>query len=180
MPEITAPATVLVPKQREPGVIQRELIDAMVDLHPGGLTWRRTFSGTPDQIPHARYFARYLLADSPCQDNAEQIVAEFAANAIQHTSSGRSHGTFIVEIARTTTTIVIAVYDCGWGGIPRFGVSCRTSAECGRGLALVAAIADQVGYEGNDEVGHKVWAQIFASRPMETAAEGVAVDELIA
>ncbi|MFG1706716.1 ATP-binding protein [Nonomuraea sp. M3C6] len=160
MPETTALATVFVPKQRESGAVQRELIDAMVDLHPGGLTWRRTFPGTLDQIPHVRHFTCYLLADSPCQDDAEQIVAELAANALQHTSSGRPHGTFIVEITRTTTTITIAVYDCGWGSIPRFGERCCSDAERGRGLAMVAAIADQVGYEGNDELGHRVWAKI--------------------
>ncbi|MEU7742652.1 ATP-binding protein [Nonomuraea sp. NPDC049158] len=160
MPEITVPAIVFVPKQRELGTVQAELIDAMVDLHPGGLTWRRTFPGTLDQVPHVRNFTSYLLADSACRDDAEQIVAELAANAIQHTGSGHLHGTFIVEIARTTTTITIAVYDCGWGGVPRFGAHCRVNAECGRGLALVSTIADQVGYEGNDEVGHKVWAKI--------------------
>ncbi|MFI7703260.1 ATP-binding protein [Nonomuraea sp. NPDC049480] len=160
MPETTV---VFVPKQREreqPTTVQRELIDAMIDLHPGGLTWRRTFPGAPDQIPHARHFTRYLLVDSPCQDDAELIVAELATNAVLHTGSGRSNGTFIVEISRTTTTITVAVYDCGWGGIPRFDLPCRTSAKRGRGLAIVAAVADQIGYEGNDEVGHKIWARI--------------------
>ncbi|MEV6029569.1 ATP-binding protein [Nonomuraea sp. NPDC052116] len=160
MPETTAAATVFVPKQREPGAVQRALVDAMIDLTPGGLTWRRTFLGTPDHIPHARHFTRYLLTDSSCQDDAEQVVAELAANAIQHAASGLPHGTLIVEIARSTDVITIAVYDCGWGGVPRLGPLCRTYAECGRGLALVAAIADEVGYEGNDEVGHKVWAKI--------------------
>ncbi|WP_345577548.1 hypothetical protein [Nonomuraea rosea] len=60
----------------------------MIDLHPGGLVWRRTFAGSTDQIPRVRHFARCLLADSPCQDDAESIVAELAANALQHTASG--------------------------------------------------------------------------------------------
>ncbi|MFC4009906.1 ATP-binding protein [Nonomuraea purpurea] len=69
-------------------------------------------------MPAARHFIRYLLADSPCQDDAEHIVAELAANAVQHTSSGSLGGTFIVEITRTTATITVTVYDCGWGGVP--------------------------------------------------------------
>ncbi|MBT2230447.1 ATP-binding protein [Nonomuraea sp. NEAU-A123] len=168
---VDVPAHLLIPRQREqdPSAgpsrpVLREHIDAMIDLHPGGLIWRRTFPGTPDRIPHARHFTRYLLADAPCQDDAEQIVAELAANALRHTSSGRSDGTFIVEITRTTATTTVAVYDCGWGGRPRFGADFRTDAECGRGLALVAALADEVGCEGDEEVGHKVWATIH-TRP---------------
>jgi anti-sigma regulatory factor (Ser/Thr protein kinase) len=171
VPDITetvdVPAHLLIPRQREQdagfgpsGPVLREHINAMIDLNPGGLIWRRTFAGTLDRIPHARHFTRYLLADAPCQEDAEQIVAELAANALQHTSSGRPDGTFIVEITRTTATITVAVYDCGWGGRPRFGAACRSDAECGRGLALVAAIADQVGCEGDEEMGHKVWAKI--------------------
>jgi serine/threonine-protein kinase RsbW len=171
MAETTAPAVAFIPQQREREqpppplrAVQHELIDAMIDLNPGGMTWRRTFPGTPDQIPCARHFARYLLADSPCQDDAEQIVAELAANALQHTSSGRPHGTFIVEISRTTTTVTVAVYDCGWGGVLRFDGPCRMNAERGRGLVIVAAIADEVGYEGGDDLGHRVWARICTRR----------------
>jgi len=158
-------AALIIPRQREqtqPCPVKPELVDAMIDLYPGGLVWRRTFPGSHDQIPLARHFARFLLADSARQDDAEQIVAELAANAVQHSSSGRSQGTFIVEFARTTSTITIAVYDCGWGGTPRFGRQCRTNAERGRGLAVVAALADQIGYDGDDAIGHRVWAKIHS------------------
>ncbi len=162
-----ADVPLLIPRQRDQdpsadpsGPVLREHIDAMIDLHPGGMTWRRTYPGALHQIPHARHFARYLLADAPCQEDAEQIVAELSANAVHHTASGRSRGTFIVEIVRTTAAITLAVYDCGWGGVPRFGTRCWTTSERGRGLAIVAALADQVGCEGDEEVGHRVWARI--------------------
>ncbi|MET8001070.1 ATP-binding protein [Nonomuraea glycinis] len=157
----------LVPRQRAQSPIRPEHVDAMIALYPGGLRWRRTFPGTPDQIPHARYFARYLLADSPHRDDAELIVAELATNALQHSSSGGPHGTFVVEITRTIATITLAVYDCGWGPIPRFARRCRTNAERGRGLAIVAAIADQTGHEGNDTTGHKVWARIHTQTTLK-------------
>jgi len=171
VPDITesaaVPARLRIPRQRgqatspDPsGTVLREHIDAMIDLHPGGLTWRRAFPGTLDQIPHTRRFARYLLADSDHRHDAELIAGELAANAVRHTASGQPHGTFIVEIARTTTTITIAVYDCGWGGVPRFGRLFGIDAEYGRGLAIVAALADEVGYEGDEEVGHRVWARM--------------------
>ncbi|WP_327109289.1 ATP-binding protein [Nonomuraea glycinis] len=142
------------------GPVLREHIDAMIDLHPGGLTWRRTFPGTLDQVPRARHFTRYLLADSDHRHDAELIAGELAANAVRHTASGRPKGTFIVELTRTTATTTIAVYDCGWGGVPRFGRLFGIDAECGRGLAIVAALADQFGYEGNEEIGHQVWARM--------------------
>ncbi|MFC5829319.1 ATP-binding protein [Nonomuraea insulae] len=159
MPDIT-----LIPRQRDrsPTLVSREHVDAMIDLYPGGLTWRRTFRGTLDQIPHARHFVRYLLADSLCHEDAEQVVAELAANAVQHTASNDPGGTFIIEITRTAAEVTIAVYDCGWTGVPLFGRRCRTDVEHGRGLAIVAALAEEVGYEGGDETGHRVWATIRA------------------
>ncbi|GGP15418.1 ATP-binding protein [Nonomuraea glycinis] len=164
-------AALIIPRQHEqdqPCHVKRELVDAMIDLHPGGLVWRRTFPGAFAQIPTARHFTRFLLLDSPCRDDAEQIIAELSANAVQHTSSGRPEGTFIVEIVRTTATITLSVYDCGWGGVPRFGAPCRTIAEHGRGLAIVAALAHQVGYEGDDAIGHRVWAKIHTRRQFES------------
>ncbi|MGN9782532.1 ATP-binding protein [Nonomuraea sp. ZG12] len=171
MPDITEPAAVRarphIPLQREQdpstgpsGSVLREHIDAMIDLHPGGLTWRRTFPGTLDQIPYARHFTRYLLAESDHRHDAELITGELAANAVRHTTSGRSNGTFIVEISRTTATTTIGVYDYGRGGVPRFGRLFGIDAEHGRGLAIVAALADQFGYEGDEEIGHRVWARM--------------------
>ncbi|MET8006505.1 ATP-binding protein [Nonomuraea glycinis] len=166
-----ADVPLLIPRQRDQdpsadpsGPLLREHIDAMIDLHPGGLSWRRVYPGSLHQVPHARHFTRYLLADARCRDDAEQIVAELAANAVHHTASGRAHGTFIVEIVRTTATVTLAVYDCGWGGVPRFDGPSPTGAEHGRGLAIVAALADQAGYEGDDAIGHRVWAKIHTAR----------------
>ncbi|MFF5204557.1 ATP-binding protein [Streptosporangium sp. NPDC000396] len=141
------------------------LVEAMVGLRPGGMTYRRTFPGRPDQLPRVRRFIRFLLEDSPCRNDAEQIVAELAANAIAHTSSGQSHGTFIVELTRKTTAIRVTVYDCGWGGTPRFNRrgDADPLAEHGRGLAVVAALAVRVGCRGTQAVGHAVWAELSPS-----------------
>jgi hypothetical protein len=102
-------ATLIIPRQREqdqPCHVKRELVEAMIDLHPGGMVWRRTFPGTFDQIPAARHFTRFLLLDSPCRDDAEQIVAELAdqagyegGDAIGHRVWAQIHSPFS---ARTT------------------------------------------------------------------------------
>ncbi|GAA2880124.1 ATP-binding protein [Streptosporangium fragile] len=144
-----------------------ELIDAMVRLRPGGMTWRRTFPGRPDQVPEARRFVRFLLADSPVRDDAEQVAAELAANAVRHTASGQARGTFIVEVLRRATATRVTVYDCGWGPTPSFTRRDRPDAlgEDGRGLPLVAALASQVGYRGSQALGHAVWALFAAGEP---------------
>ncbi|MGW4802426.1 ATP-binding protein [Nonomuraea sp. NPDC004297] len=156
----------LVPRQRNSRTvlaIPSTLVDAMINLHPGGLVWRRVYPGTLDQIPNARHFAGLLLADSPCREDAELIITELAANAVLHTSSSRRNGTFIVELTRTSREIGLAVYDCGWGCRPLSRRLCKPDAEHGRGLIVVEALADAMGYEGNDETGHKVWAVLFTS-----------------
>ncbi|MEU4403219.1 ATP-binding protein [Streptosporangium sp. NPDC023963] len=138
------------------------LIEAMVGLRSGGMTYRRVFPGRMDQVPVARRFIRFLLEDSPCRNDAEQIVTELAANAVAHTSSGSPQGTFIVELTRRTTVIRITVYDCGWGATPRFS-SRRDAdplAEGGRGLAVVAALASRAGFRGTQTKGHAVWAEL--------------------
>ncbi|MBG0817429.1 ATP-binding protein [Planomonospora sp. ID82291] len=137
-----------------------ELIDAMIGLFPGGLTWRRTFPGRPEQAAQARSFVGFLLADSPRRADAEQIVAELAANAVRHTDSGRPHGTFVVELGRTTAVITITVRDCGGGGVPAFGRRPDAAGESGRGLLLVAALADRAGCRGGRDTGHAVWAEL--------------------
>ncbi|MGJ6961407.1 hypothetical protein ACSDR0_05805 [Streptosporangium sp. G11] len=73
-----------------------ELIDAMVRLRPGGMTWRRTFPGRPSQVPEARRFVRFLLTDSPFGQDAEQVVAELAANAVRTppAGSGTAHSSW--------------------------------------------------------------------------------------
>ncbi|WP_326828421.1 ATP-binding protein [Streptosporangium sp. NBC_01810] len=139
------------------------LIEEMVGLRPGGMTYRRVFPGRPDRIPAVRRFIRFLLEDSTCRDDAEQIVAELVANAVAHTSSGRERGTFIVELTRRTTLVRVTVYDRGWGATPRFGTrrDADPLAEHGRGLAVVTALASKVGFRGTQRTGHAVWAELF-------------------
>ncbi|WP_329424576.1 ATP-binding protein [Streptosporangium sp. NBC_01495] len=140
-----------------------ELIDAMVRLRPGGMTWRRTFPGRPSQVPEARRFVRFLLADSPFGRDAEQVVAELAANAVRHTASGRPYGTFVVEVVRKPETTRVTVYDSGQGAVPAV-THPALLGEGGRGLPLVIALASRVGCQGSRSHGHAVWAQFTGER----------------
>jgi serine/threonine-protein kinase RsbW len=160
------PTTTAEPTMRKgrhtPYCVRPEQIAAMTDMYPGHLTWRRTFPGIPGQIREARRFVAFLLADAACREDAELIVSELATNAVSHTSSGHPHGTFVVEVVRAATRVRIAVYDCGWGGTPPIPTPRppHPNALNGRGLAIVAALATEVGFEGSDDIGHVVWAEL--------------------
>ncbi|WP_327045552.1 ATP-binding protein [Microbispora sp. NBC_01189] len=173
------PAAAFVPPQRDLDLSLATLdevppvhVRAMIDMPPGRLIWRRTFTGALDQIPHARHFVRFLLADAWCREDAALIVTELAGNAVRHTGSGRAGGTFIVEVTRTPDSVRVGVYDCGWGGAPRFGMPLGTTTQRGRGLAVVTALADSIGYEGSDDVGHLVWATPFSPNRTSPGALG--------
>ncbi|MEU3165071.1 ATP-binding protein [Streptosporangium sp. NPDC006930] len=140
-----------------------ELIEAMVRLSPGGMTWRRTFPGHPHQVPEARRFVRFLLVDSPFGQDAEQVVAELAANAIRHTASGRPYGTFVVEVVRRPEVTRVTVYDSGQGAVPTL-LHPTLLREGGRGLPLVVALASRVGCQGTRSHGHAVWAQFTSEK----------------
>lgn len=79
----------------------------------------------------------------------------------------KAHGSFIVEVIRKTTTVRVAVYDCGWGGTPRTRRQRFPAGneENGRGLMTVAALASKVGCRGTQAVGHVVWAQFDLTSP---------------
>ncbi|MEU4538665.1 ATP-binding protein [Streptosporangium sp. NPDC023825] len=116
---------------------------------------RRTFPGRPCQVPEARRFVRFLLADSPLGQDAEQVVAELAANAIRHTASGRPYGMFVVEVVREPEATRVTVYDSGQGAVPAL-THPAPLGEGGRGLSLVIAPASRVGYQGTRSHGHAV------------------------
>jgi serine/threonine-protein kinase RsbW len=147
-------------------------VTATIRLRPGGLTWRRSFPGQAERISEARRFVEFLLADSCQRDDAVLIVSELATNSILHTGSGQEGGSFIVEVVRTTGYVRVAVYDCGWGGTPV--IPCRLphpTARRGRGLAITTALATNIGYQGNDERGHVVWAELATPSQGEGRAD---------
>ncbi|GII80514.1 hypothetical protein Sru01_54960 [Sphaerisporangium rufum] len=143
----------------------------------GRMVWRRDFAGRPDQAREARALVRALLADTGLADDAELVTAELVSNALLHTRSGAPGGHFAVEVIRRPNGVRVGVYDLGGpaGGTgrvpdaepagPRSAGYLDTAAagepwprEGGRGLAVVAALARRVGWDGDPAGGHLVWA----------------------
>lgn len=120
--------------------------------------WQRVFSGEPRRLSEVRQYVGELVADCPERHSIIACVAELAANAIEHTHSGRG-GTFVVHVQRASRAVRVAVVDAGAPTWPvvravRDGDLC----ESGRGLAIVADLSDRMGIEGEGR-SRTVWAE---------------------
>ncbi len=104
-------------------------------------TYEQDFPGTKEHVAKAREFVAGLVAhlDTVRKGEIELCASELATNAVLHTMSGAPDGTYTIGVEISPTTVVLAVTDLGPALIPRP----RTSPEeHGRGLVLVAALAD--------------------------------------
>jgi anti-sigma regulatory factor (Ser/Thr protein kinase) len=117
-----------------------------------------TFPGLPAIVPSVRRFVRGILASSPRAGDMELIMAELASNAIRHTPSGASGGEFTLTVSTEPGWARVEVFDAGtgkWNG-PR---DASDDDEYGRGLAIVAALADKLGHDVRPD-GQTVWAEV--------------------
>jgi len=117
-----------------------------------------TFPGLTAIVPSARRFVRGILAGSPRADDMELIAAELTSNAIRHTPSGQDGGEFTVTVHTEPGWARVEVSDAGTGewNAPRGG---SDDDEYGRGLAIVAALADKLGHDIRAN-GQAVWAEV--------------------
>jgi anti-sigma regulatory factor (Ser/Thr protein kinase) len=127
-----------------------------------------TYPGAPTNVSAARHRVRELLCHSPRADEAELIAAELMSNAILHTPSGDEGGTFTITVRYGVDWARIEVFDLGaanWHSVLADGpsadhVSISGFAESGRGLRMVAALADECGHELSGANGHTSWAMV--------------------
>ncbi|MGW8697265.1 ATP-binding protein [Streptomyces eurythermus] len=106
-------------------------------------------------------------------DRAEQIVAELAANAAVH---GRVRGRsfrLVLGLDVTAGTLRVAVSDARGDRLPAPATTVRPEeAESGRGLLLVAALADRWDTEPYPPSGKTVWAEVDLVRPGRPPMKG--------
>ncbi len=113
-----------------------------------------TLPGRPESARAAREFAAGCLAGCPSCDDAVLCVDELVVNAVQHSRSGLPGGTVEVRIAVAAGEwLRVEVQDAGLLAAvpaPRDGHGARSDdlGEHGRGLALVAALAEVFGADG--------------------------------
>jgi serine/threonine-protein kinase RsbW len=119
--------------------------------------WRRVFPGDTGQLASVRRFVLSCLARPGQAEDAVLLTTELAANAIQHTASGRG-GTFEVVVCQHPATTRISVTDGGAPSPPAPGRPSEASLS-GRGLAIVRALARDWGHHGGP-LGRTVWFEL--------------------
>ncbi|GGS96405.1 ATP-binding protein [Streptomyces griseoviridis] len=129
----------------------------------------RTFSLLLSSTRRGARLARLLAVEqlrasevSPgVTERAEQIVAELAGNAALHGRVQRRD--FRLVLTLDTGTLHIAVTDARGDQLPLLSASADggplPDAESGRGLLLVAALADRWGTDPYPPGGKTVWAE---------------------
>jgi anti-sigma regulatory factor (Ser/Thr protein kinase) len=108
----------------------------------GHLAFRLSMPRVARSVATARHRVRHLMLQRGLQQiaaEAELLTSELAANAVQH-ATGQE---FAVAVNISAGLIVVEVFDSQ----PRIPVVCEPDAtrECGRGLATVAALAQNWG-----------------------------------
>lgn len=121
------------------------ILEARLELHDA-----------PDSVPLARSLLTQLLGQWEMEDFvdlAALLITELVANAIRHVP-----GACAVELTRHDDGLRIAVVDSGTGmpdlqdpGVSEFG---------GRGLHIVAALADSWGVDRLEDGCKAVWAEL--------------------
>ncbi len=127
---------------------------------------RRTFSGRPDQVRVARRWLAQIVDGFAAVEEVLLACSELASNAIMHSESGRPGGYFTVRLAIRQDIVRVEVLDQGGPWSRGHGTSAYTNAQdeedvsqCGRGLAIVAAITNAWGIAG-DDAGRTAWCEI--------------------
>jgi anti-sigma regulatory factor (Ser/Thr protein kinase) len=123
-----------------------------------GLEIEVTFPGLRAIVPSARRFVRGSLAGTPRAEDIELITSELITNSILHTPAGHEGGDFTISLRTGTGWTRVEVSDTGSGQwcLPE---DTRPDDEFGRGLVIVAALADKMGHDVTPN-GETSWAEI--------------------
>ncbi|MDF3297882.1 ATP-binding protein [Streptomyces tropicalis] len=122
-------------------------------------THRRTFPAEARELRTARNWTRATLDGHPRSEDAALIVTELGTNALRHTDSGNAAGTFHVALTVSELTTFIAVTDSGSSKSTPEIQRASLHTTHGRGLGMVAALADGITV-GGDDSGRTVTAEL--------------------
>lgn len=119
-------------------------------------SWEQTYPGTASQLRQVRSALREFLGDCPVADDAVCLLSELCANAILHSDSGKTGGTFTVRAHHAVNRYIRGeVEDQGsdWHG------DLTVSATRPHGLYLLQALASACGVEQHGRA-HAVWLRL--------------------
>ena len=112
-----------------------------------GLRWWRIFPGEGGQLRELRQWLKDLLPESGARDDVILVANELAANAVNHTASGRG-GQFSVEVTVVGELLRVTVGDGGGPSAPV--IIDDPVSEHGRGLRLVQELSAGMEVSGGE------------------------------
>jgi anti-sigma regulatory factor (Ser/Thr protein kinase)/DNA-binding XRE family transcriptional regulator len=118
------------------------------------LAWSRTFPATAQQVRETRRFLAAILEGCPATEDALLCLSELVTNALLHSRSSESGGSFTVQAQRHGNHLRVEVRDQGGPWAPP--TLTGPAGLNGRGLAIVGQLARTWGRSG-DETGWTVW-----------------------
>ena len=131
----------------------------------GSWTCSRTFPARRDQVRQVRAFLRQVLFGCPLLDEVVLICSELATNAVLHSASREPGGMFTLRCeAREHDYVWVQVEDQGGRWAEDDG-----SVERGRGLDIIAVLADYWDIRG-DDTGRAVCARLDWPVPVPDSA----------
>ncbi|MFW6691968.1 ATP-binding protein [Streptomyces sp. MAR4 CNX-425] len=116
-------------------------------------TQSRMFPRSARSVRRARDFVAARVRAGDRADDIRVCVSELVTNALRHTPAGHL---FLVRVLAQEHLVHVEVHDAGRGE-PRLCAPADTD-DHGRGLLLVAALADDWGTADRDGPGKVVWA----------------------
>lgn len=118
--------------------------------------WSRAFPATAAQVREARQFLTGILDGHPAAHDAILCLSELATNATIHSRSREPGGHFRVRAEVRGSHVRVEVCDLGGP----WEQAARDDGQHGRGLLVVAQLADNCGRNGNAQTGWMVWFEI--------------------
>ncbi len=112
-----------------------------------------TFEAVPSRVREARSFLAAILNDSPLADDALICLSELVTNAIRHSNSARSGGTFTVRVSLHDGSLRVEVEDQGGS----WAHDHHHDGQSGRGLLIVSQLATTWDISGDGTSARVVW-----------------------
>jgi anti-sigma regulatory factor (Ser/Thr protein kinase) len=119
------------------------------------------FAPLPTAVPCARLHVVHVLREWGLRDlagDAQMVVSELITNAIDASTLLPEHPPVTLRLLLTGKSLVIEVWDHSPLDLePR---KADADDECGRGLTVVAALAERWGWERTGHHRKVVWAEL--------------------
>ncbi|MEU9761558.1 ATP-binding protein [Streptomyces sp. NPDC047987] len=117
-------------------------------------------------VPLVRQFVRKVLTDWACESRADDVllcVSELVTNALLHGVPPGCGYQVSMRLEPADDILRVEVHDSGDGKVCPVGAAPAPDTEGGRGLLLVAALADKWGV-GERNPGKVVWCEFAVRR----------------